>query len=209
MRQRQPRIERERAVEKSLAVNGTAPTPEHVSQISLNLGVAQGRGLHLRLEPELLGERHVFRRIQALGDVISQLLLDGRIAGLERLPEAEVGRFALRQRVDELAELKPPSARAQQVMGERPRLGVKEALLFSLDVKRRSLIDRQQGFEGYQLTGSEQPRVTRDGCPQPAILPSAGHFKRAEVFGQSLAGPGWKRGAERRGERAAARQRMD
>src|SRR5262245_44304543 len=106
-------------------------------------------------------------------------------------------------------------------MGERPRLGVKEALLVGLDVKRRSLIDRQQGFEGYQLTGAEQPRVTRDGCPEPAILTSAGHFKRAEIFGQSLADPsrksGWKRGRKRgrksharsSAESAAARQRVD
>src|SRR5262245_12000407 len=129
MRQRQPRIERERAVEKGLAVNGTMNAPQHVSQISLNLGLAQGRDLHLRLEPELSGESHVFCRIQALVDVISQLLLNGRVAGLERLLETEVGRFALRQRVDELAELKPPSARTQQVMGQGPRLGVKEALL--------------------------------------------------------------------------------
>src|SRR5215510_5213401 len=144
-------------------------------------------------------------------------MLDGRVAGLERLLKTEVGRFALRQRVDELAELRPPPARAQQVMGERPRLSVKEALLVGLDVKRRSLIDRQQGFEGYQLTFTQQPRVTRDGCAEPAILPGAGYFKRAEIFGQSLADPSWKRGwkrgrrsdAKSRREGAAARQRVD
>src|SRR5262245_46526210 len=177
--------------------------------MSLNLGFAQGRCLHLRFESETPGECYFFPRINALGYVIPQLLFDGRVAGLKRALETEVGWFALRQRVDELSELRPPSARAQQVMGERPRLGVKEALLVGLDVKLRSLIDRQQGFERYQRALAEQPRVTRDGRAEPALLPPAGHFKRAEVFSQSLAGPGWKCGAERRGERTAARQRMD
>src|SRR5262245_56790003 len=124
--------------------------------------------------------------------VISQLLFDGRVIGLERLPETEVGRFALGQRVDELAELRPPSARAQQVMRKRPRLGVKEAFLVGLDVKRRGLIDRQQGFEWYQRTPAQQPRVALDGGAEPAPFSPIGHFKSAEIFGQSLADPGWK-----------------
>src|SRR5262245_31370290 len=185
--------------------------------MSLNLGFAQGRCLHLRFESETPGECYFFPRITALGYVIPQLLFDGRVAGLKRALETEVGWFALRQRVDEQAELRPPPARAQQVMGERPRLGVKEALLVGIDVKRRSLIDRQQGFERYQPTFTQQPRVTRDGRAEPAILPGAGHFKRAEIFGQPLADPsrkrGWKRGrrsdARSRGERASARQRVD
>src|SRR5215813_3347053 len=145
MSHRQPRIQRERAVEKRLAVNRTVNPPEHVAQIGLNLGLAQWRGLQLRVKSDLLRERRVFGRVYSLDDVILQFLLDGSVIGLKSLLKAFVHRFAPRQGVDVLAELRPPPAGPEEAMGERPRLGIKQILLVALDVKRRSLIDRQQG----------------------------------------------------------------
>ncbi|MCG3164124.1 MAG: hypothetical protein JMDDDDMK_05607 [Acidobacteria bacterium] len=207
MSHRQFRINRERAVEKRLAIRRAVDAPEQVAEVSLDFGCAERRDPHLCAERDLLIERRHFGRVCAAADVVLQFLLDRREIGLKRLGEAFVSGFALRQIVDELVKLGATFAAVQQVMSQRPRLGVKKILLVGLVVIRRVVINGEESLQRQRRLLAQKSDAACDLFAQPDLPPIAGQFKRAEVFGYAFAQPNRQRNPRRM--RAAADQRVD
>ena len=76
----------------------------------------------------------------------------------------------------------------QQVVHERPRLGVEDRGLCAFVVERRLVVDGDQLVNGQELFPQQQ-HVWRMDPADDHLLAAAGHLEGSVVFGQSLVQP--------------------
>src|SRR5258706_9339701 len=132
---------------------------QHITKVELTFRVRQGSSrdcLHVNLQ---IAARNDLLIRPRMADVVTKLIVEGRVIGFKRFGECFVNWRCRRYCREKLRKLRPAlSIRSEEkVMHERPGLRIKNVLARGLVVVNRAAVLREKRLNWKQ-------RCLRDGC---------------------------------------------